>query len=211
MSEQSKTTSPKSLENFARGLLATTCLTAACGSTALAGTINLPNSDFGNSSPGVLLPTGTTLVNAFVGDLASEQGDLNPEWFEFQGLTPGATYNLSAVYDPLGPRGTSGNGENGVRMNVFTNSQTPLFTNLSLEGNGGEAAVSGVVPSDGFLDIEITGERAFSNTELAGRGSFYQVGLSVEGSTTPEPATFAQMGAGLAVAAGALMWRRKRS
>jgi MYXO-CTERM domain-containing protein len=210
MSEQNRANSPKTLDNFARGLLATTCLTAACGSTALAGTVNLPNSDFGNTTPGVLLPTGTTLVNAFVGELASEQGFLNPEWFEFQGLTPGATYNLSAVYSPFGPRGESGNGETGVRMNVFTNSQTPLFTNLSLEGPGLQAAVSGLVPSDGFLDIEITGNRG-SNTELAARGSFYQVGLSVEGSTTPEPATFAQMGAGLAVAAGALAWRRKRT
>ena len=209
MSEQNKTNSPKSLETFARGLLATTCLTAACGSTALAGTVNLPNSDFGNTTPGVLLPTGTTVVNAFVGELASEQGFLNPEWFEFQGLTPGASYNLSAVYDPLGSRGTSGNGESGVRMNVFTNSQTPLFTNLSLEFAG--VSQIGVVPSDGFLDIEITGNRATTNTELAARGSFYQVGLSVEGSTTPEPATFAQLGAGLAVAAGALAWRRKRS
>lgn len=196
---------PNSLENFARGLLSTTCLTVVCGSGAVAGTVaNLPNSDFPNSSPGVLLPMGTTVVNAFAGGLEGG-GSATPEWFEFQGLTSGNTYILTASYDPLGPRAESGNGETGIRLNVFTSSLSPLFTNQSLETafrGGTGASVSGSVPGDGFLDIEITG-RAES------QGSFYQVTLSEEAgsSTTPEPGTLVPVGLALA---GALAWSRKR-
>jgi hypothetical protein len=196
---------PSSLENFARGLLSTTCLTVVCGSGAVAGTVNLPNSDFPNSSPGVLLPAGTTVVNGFAGGLPSEGGSLTPEWFEFQGLTSGDTYILTASYNPLGRREESGNGESGLRLNVFTSSLSPLFTGQSLEtaGRGGTGAmVSGGVPGDGFLDIEIT-----ANVETP--GSFYQVTLSEEAgsSTAPEPGTLVPVGLGLA---GALAWSRKR-
>jgi hypothetical protein len=225
MLEKKNLTAPKSLDSFARGLLATTCLTAACGSTAIAGTINLPNSDFPNSPTGVLLPVGTTTVTGFAGELPGEGGFLNEEWFEFQGLTPGSSYSLSAQYFPLGDRETSGNGESGLRMNVFTDSLTPLFSSLSLEGSG--VTVSGVVPSDGFLDIEITTEQglggcgrpvlscdavprigqfrpALEGIALeSGGGSTYQVTLS----QVPEPGTLAT--AGLALA-GALAWARKR-
>jgi hypothetical protein len=225
MLEKKNLTAPKSLDSFARGLLATTCLTAACGSTAVAGTINLPNSDFPNSPTGVLLPVGTTAVTGFAGGLPSEGGFLNEDWFEFQGLTPGASYVLSAQYLPFGGRGESGNGESGLRMNVFTNSLTPIFSLLSLEFGG--VTVDGVVPSDGFLDIEITTERgeggcgarlalqcdslpkisqfkpAVEGISVEGSGSTYQVSLS----QVPEPGTLAT--AGLALA-GALAWARKR-
>jgi hypothetical protein len=218
MLEKKNLTAPKSLDSFARGLLATTCLTAACGSTAVAGTVNLPNSDFPNSPTGVLLPVGTTTVTGFAGELPSEGGFLNEDWFEFQGLTPGSSYTLSAQYLPL-------NAEAGLFMNVFTNSLQPILLNESLEGSGG--TLNGFVPSDGFLDVEITTERggeggcgsrpALSCDSLPRIGQFrpaletgslegganYQVTLS----QVPEPGTLAT--AGLALA-GALAWARKR-
>lgn len=205
MSERQKNLNlPNSLENFARGLLSTTCLTVVCGSGAVAGTVNLSNSDFPNSSPGVLLPVGTTVVNAFAGIPAETEGSLSPEWFEFQGLGAGDTYILTASYNPLGRFSESGNGESGLMLNVFDSSLSPLFTSQSLETafrGGTGASVSGSVPGDGFLDIEIT-----ANND---RGSFYQVTLSDEagGSTVPEPGTLVPVGLALA---GALAWSRKR-
>jgi len=191
------------LENFKRGLLSTTCLTVACGSSAMAGTVTEPMSAFPNSTPGYLLPVGTTIVNGFAGLKPGEGGLATTEWFEFQGLTPGSSFTMTADYNPQGRRGESGNGESGLRLNVFTDSQTPLFTNQSLEvaccGHTG-ASVTGTVPGDGFLDVEIT----------AGPqpGSFYQVALAAEaGSAVPEPGTLAPVGL---VLAGALAWSRKR-
>ncbi len=199
---------PRSVENFARGLLATTCLTAACGSSALASTVTLT---FGNQAtePGTLLPVGTTVVNGFVGALPNEAGTSNTDWFEFQGLTPGDTYTLTGVYNPLGGRGESGNGETGIRLAVFTDSQTPLFTNQYLEGSGvsGVSALVGTVPGDGFLDVEVVGNPFYRESPA---GSSYQVTLSQaaeRGSTVPEPASLST--AGLALA-GALAWKRKR-
>ncbi len=213
---------PGPLENLARGLLATTCLTVACGTGAVAGTVTEPIGAFPNSSPGYLLPVGTTIVNGFAGEQPSEAGFDSPDWFEFQGLTPGDTYTLTAVYDPLGPRPTTGNGESGLSISLFTSSQTPLFTAYSMEGAGvsGANALMGIVPSDGRLDVEMTAEAGEGGSQpIVGElrsqqlrsqqavegGSYYQVTLSQ--SAIPEPGTLAT--AGLALA-GALAWRRKR-
>jgi MYXO-CTERM domain-containing protein len=206
-------------------LLATTCLSVACGASASAGTITLTPG--AQSTPlGALLPVGTTTVDGFVGELPFE-GGFNPrDWFEFQGLTPGSSYNLTAVYDPLGPFEVSGNGESGLRMNVFTDTLTSLFLDQSLEGfqaNG--ANVTGIVPGDGNLEVEIyiVGNEGVGDkvSRLAGsavrplaveggesgngHGSSYQVQLNP--SEAPEPATLTT--AGLALA-GALAWRRRR-
>jgi hypothetical protein len=215
---------PKSVEKFARGLLTTTCLTAACGATAAAGTITLPETDFPNSAPGVLLATGTTVVNSFIGNLPFEGGPSSPEWFEFQGLTPGDTFDLTAAYNPLGPREGSGNGETGVRVSVFNSSLTPLFTDQSIENGGltGANMLVGIVPVDGLVDVEVFNQ--FTETALVPRtrplnvegvsqgfGSAYQVTLAdVPNNSVPEPGTATAMGLGLA-GAGALAWRRKRS
>ncbi len=193
---------PKSLENFARGLMATTCLTLASGTAAVAGSITLtPGAQ--PTSPGPLLPVGTNVVNGFVGSLPSEGGQVGPDWFEFQGLNAADTYTLTAAYNPLGPRGTSGNGETGVRVSLFNNSAVPYFTGVSVENAaGGSGAVLHVVPGDGFLDVEI-----FS-LDPASLGSNYQVTLTDNGpSGVPEPGTFGM--AGLALT-GALAWSRKR-
>jgi hypothetical protein len=82
-------------------LLATTCLTVACGVSATAGTITegVPPapSDFPNTSPGYLLPVGTTIVNGAVGSRWGETGNFDAaDWFEFTGLTAGASYTLTA-------------------------------------------------------------------------------------------------------------------
>ena len=197
---------PRSLENLAKGLLATTCLTVACGtSAAVAGTITEPIGAFPNSSPGYLLPAGTTVVDGYAGQRPGESGNDSPDWFEFQGLTPGDKYTLSAVYDPFGPRNNfqsemgSGNGESGLEISLFTRSQSALFTNQSMEGPG--AMLMGAVPADGFLDVKITSDES--------AGSYYQVTLAQTPASTgtPEPGTVATVGLALA---GALAWRRKR-
>ena len=59
-----------------------------------------------------------------------------------------------------------------------------------------------VVPADGFLEVEINtldGER--------GIGSSYQVTLTDDTTSLPEPGTLATVGVALA---GALAWSRKR-
>ena len=217
---------PRALENFARGLLATTCLTVACSTSGMATTFTLTPG--AQPDPlGTLLPTGTTIVDGFL--TAGVEGASQADWFEFQGLVPGSSYTLTGNYDPLGPRESSGNGETGLRMSVFTDTLTPLFTDTSLEsGSGHTATVMGTIPSDGNLEVEIY-TRAFmegapSNAvirsfqvegiseggERGQRGSFYQVQLTQNtevGSTVPEPASLTT--AGLALA-GALAWQRKR-
>jgi hypothetical protein len=213
---------PRSLENFARGLLATTCLTMAGSTAAQASTVTLL---FGTqTSPlGAQLPTGTTIVDGFVGASPYEGGFSPADWFEFQGLTPGSSYTLTGSYDPLGKFAESGNGESGLRMSVFTDTATPLFLDQSLEtaNRGGTGAqVMGTIPGDGNLEVEISepvgppAESVLRSFQVEGTlergGSYYQVQLTQNaevGSTVPEPASLTT--AGLALA-GALAWRRKR-
>ena len=214
---QTKLNLPPSLENFARGLLSTTCLTVACGASAVAGTVTLTPEQTPNTTPGVLLPIGTTIVDGFAGVKPSEAGFAGTDWFEFQGLTPGSSYTLTANYSPLlPPRAESGNGESGIVVNLFTNSQSPLFLNQSIEGmftgNMG-ATLTGIVPSDGFLDVEVVSNQPSEdggNFALNG-GSTFQVGLTAEtgsqSTNAPEPATLGTVGVALA---GALAWSRKR-
>lgn len=87
---------PKPLEDFARGLLATTCLSVAFSTSGLASTFTLTFSDQ-STEPGTLLPVGTTVVNGFVGLPPVELGLVSDDWFEFQGLTAGDTYTLTAA------------------------------------------------------------------------------------------------------------------
>jgi hypothetical protein len=216
--KQTKPNLPISLESFTRGLLSTTCLTVVCGSGAVAGTVTEPLTAFPNSSPGILLPTGTTLVNGFIGFKPAEAGFAGTDWFEFQGLTPGSSYTLTAAYNPLGSRTISGNGESGtegvsgrlpVDVSLFNSAQTLLATH-SIENAG--ASLSGIVPGDGLLDVEITGPSYSYEGNFEGKGgSFYQVAFTGEtgssGSSTPEPGTLAPVGLALA---GALAWSRKR-
>jgi hypothetical protein len=192
---------PKPLENFARGLMATTCLTLACGTSAVAGAITLtPGAQ--PTSPGTLLPAGTNIVNGWVGALPGEAGSFPIDWFEFQGLASTDNYTLTAAYNPLGGRPASGNGETGLSVSLFNNSAVPYFSGQSMEGAG---AVLQLVPGDGFLEVEVVGGTNFGSGPV---GSFYQVTLTDNGpSATPEPGTLATVGLALA---GALAWSRKR-
>ena len=199
-----------STSGFARGLLATTCLTVACGATAVAGTITEgvgpAPTDFDNSPKGYLLPVGTTVVNGYIGALPDEAGFDNQDWFEFQGLTPGASYTFHAAYSPLGLRSESGNGESNVFTDLFTDSGAILGEG-SIEGLG--KTITGVVPEDGFLGVAMFSEGftgPFAELGIPRGGSFYQVTLDTTESV-PEPATLLPVGLALA---GALAWRRKR-
>jgi hypothetical protein len=99
-----------------------------------------------------------------------------------------------------------------VTVNLLTNSQTPLFSNQSIEGVFTDdlgVTLNGVVPSDGFLDVEVVSNQI--PAEGSGSGSAYLATLTAEtGSQTsgvPEPGTLATVGLALT---GALAWSRRR-
>jgi hypothetical protein len=185
------------VQDFARGLLKTTCLTVVCGSAAVAGTITEGTSpapsDFPNTAPGYLLPVGTTLVT---GSTVEESAD----FFEFQGLQPGSTYTISASFGVLEE-------EAGMFMQVSNSSNSPLGSAASLEGtspSGSHAVRTGTVPSDGKVVVEI------ANDSESGGGA-YQVALSstpATPSSTPAPATAGEVVMGLG--ALRLLWPRLR-
>lgn len=206
-----------------RSLLASTCLTLACGSAASAGTItegtspapgNFPTTiNFSNLTElgPFVLPVGTNEVIGTSG-IVSENGD-TADWFEFQGLTPGFNFTLTALQNPRA--------ENGLRIQLFDTTSasigsanhinTGFSPNLpSLEGGSG-VTFTGTVPTDGKI---ITDVLEFFNGNPNIVNGFkdhggYDVTLSTA-AATPEPATLADGGLALAAAAAALAWRRKR-
>lgn len=168
-----------SLDTFARRLLATTCLTMAAGTAVQAGTVT-ESTDFDNSSPGFILPGGTTVVNGrvdcrFCGD--------DEDWFQFQGLLPGSSFTLTFENQPA----------SFLRafLDIFNSSGTILGEGAIFES--GSRQFLGTVPTDGTLRVRIGG--------IEEGGGAYSVSLN----EVPEPATLAP--AGLALA-GALAWRR---
>jgi PEP-CTERM motif len=179
-------------EKFAHTLLATTCLAAGVGGAASAsviteGTPPAP-SDFPNSFPGYSLPFGTNVV---IGTL-SPRTDV--DWFEFVDLEVGSAFSLFGQY-----YGTPT--EAGTQFYTFDSSQNPVGTGRevgqsSLEGSV-PTPISGYVPSDGNLFVEVSGDR-FSSA----------IGYELTFIYTPEPGTLACTGLALA---GALAWRRKRA
>jgi MYXO-CTERM domain-containing protein len=186
---QSITPKNHAMDKLARALLATTCLTGASGVASATAIVVVEGqgsapTDFPNSSPGYLLPVGTTEV----------QGQLHgttdtKDWIEFQDLAPGQGFSLHGFYTPL-------HQEKGVTFQTFTTSNVQ-FGNSSLEGMG--RPINGIIPSNGEIIVEIqfaqTGSPAYE----------FEMTANVD---MPEPSTLAT--AGLALA-GALAWRRKRS
>jgi hypothetical protein len=175
-------------EKFAKSLLTTTCLgVAASGgayaSTIVEGTVPAP-SDFPNSSPGFLLPLGTTVVQ---GQL--HQTTDNSDWFEFQDLAPGTGFSLLGKYNPL-------HQERGVSFEVFDSLGQQIGI-TTLEGQG--RTVNATVPVDGDLIVDVHFAQSGNPT--------YEFDLTATVQQTPEPAV--GLGAGLALAT-ALAWKRKR-
>ena len=175
---------------FTRNLLATTALTAACGGSAVAGTITENQGgtpEFGKSqSTPTVLPVGTNVVMGF---LAGAEDAV--DWFELTGLTGGQAFTLLSMYSP-------GSQEDGFRMNVFTDTGTQIGGTISLESNANHT-LNGIIPGDGNLVVEMV-----NLGSAAGSSGFYTDSLN----PSPEPATLAT--AALALGAGALAWRRRR-
>jgi hypothetical protein len=164
----------------------------------MAGTITEGTSpapaDFPNSGPGYLLPVGTTVV---IGTL-TQTTDIN-DWFEFQDLTAGTTFSLLGKYNPL-------HQEKQTSFLVYNSSSSSVGVgnagvgHATLEGQG--QIVTGTVPSDGILEVDVQGSRSGS----AG----YEIDLTASiGNASPAPEPSTMLGTGLALA-GALAWRRKR-
>jgi hypothetical protein len=176
-------------EKLARALLATTCLTGAAGmasaSTIIEGQAPAP-ADFANSfALATLLPPGTTIVMGSV-----TGGDLE-DFFQFSPLIAGDPYTVTATF--------FGFTEEGLRVSLFDSSQNNLNFG-SLEGAG--ASLSGTVPGDGTLIVEMIKVSGFGNPGQ------YSVTFTDNAPDTPEPATLPE--AGLALA-GALAWSRRRT
>jgi hypothetical protein len=174
----SEKTAVSAVKKFARQLMTTTCLTAAAVGAAHAGVINetsVPGGDFSNTFGGAnVLPVDTTEV---IGQI-NPSGDT--DFFEFSGLTAGGAYSLTGIYTNIAQYG------------IFDSSDNPLN---ALTDN--PASLSGVIPGDGILVVEVQ-----SNEQVAG----YDLTLDPS-SGAPEPASMAGAGLGLA---GAWLLRRKR-
>jgi hypothetical protein len=196
---------PKPLEHFARGLLATTCLTVACGATAMASTVTEGSPPgtapyFPTTPNGYLLPVGTNEVIGVLG-LVGETGDFGPtSWFEFQGLTPGGSYSLSAFTEA----------GDFVRLSFFNDSMPSALGGLDPGEKGGTDSTTLTAPADGNLvvnmySIDEGGGQAFQVNIAANR---VETGPVEGGSTVPEPSTMG--GVGLGLGALALAWHRRR-
>ena len=162
------------------------------GTGAMASTFNetsLPSGDFPNAMPAYLLPVGTTTV---IGQVHVETADV-ADFFEFQGLQPGGDILVSGI--------TTDFNFDGLFMSAFTSNGT-FLSGESLEG--GSAALTGQIPSDGKLVIEVAPFTGVEGGSCESCYGDYQVSVS----NIPEPSALA--GTGLAMAAGAFAWRRKR-
>jgi hypothetical protein len=191
---------PQSLERFVRGLLTTTCLTVACGSSAIASSVfegsgpPVP-ADFPNFANGYLLPVGTTGVTGTIGEGAGAEGGFDSsDWFEFQGLTGSASYTLTGA--PVG--------ESSIRVDLFDDSATPgspIGSELDFEGALGiPHSVTFTSPGDGNVVVDVF-------TACDCDGGPYTLTLSPD--SIPEPSTLA--GVGLGLTGIAVAWRRRRS
>ncbi len=164
--------------------MATTCLTVAAGSMAMAGTYTGPYGSSGTpgTAPDVGLDspiTGTATLNGH-----SEQ------WFEIEGLPGGVSLaSLMTIQDVSGdPLGYTLEDDLGNVLLGPTGLSAPNF-----------ATLSGNTPADGNVVVEIAAtNEAPSN---------WQVTVNV---SAPEPGTVAAVGIGL-LGLGALGLRRRRS
>jgi hypothetical protein len=159
---------------YLKRLLATTCLTVLPASAALAQTVTEGTSpapsDFPNTFPGYVLPAGTTSV---FGTASGVEGAGDKDYFEFQGLQPGGTYNLKATFNPLGYEG-------GLDALIYNSSGTQLG-DQSMEGSGANFLV--IAPADGKLDVQVSQTNSFES------GLPYVVSLTQPAAPVPAPAS----------------------
>ncbi len=180
------------LDKLARALLASSCLAGAAGianadSIITEGVAPAP-ALFPTSSPGYVLPLGTTTVNGALCEGECGVGTEHVAWFEFQGLLPASTF----VVTPF----SSVSVESGYEVLTSTGG---FINSCDLEAG---CTVTGAVPADGKLAIGV-----FSECGQCGIIP-YQINLAASLEPTPEPATLPTVGLALA---GALAWRRRRT
>lgn len=198
---------------FLRSMLASSCLTAAAGTAAMASTFNetsVPGLDFPGSPLGTLLPAGTTTV---LGRLVTQ---LDTDWFQFQGLAAGTPFSLHGHY------GTGSLVERAINYNVF-NSSLGYLGGGFLEGGG--STVNGTVPTDGKLIVNLFPGTAIGSVEFFEQGPVqfeqgtvqgflgqdtisFAVDLTADTRQIPEPSSLAVMAP---VLAGAFAWRRRKA
>jgi len=171
------------LKKFARGLLTTTCLTAAAAGMAQAGIIN----ESGNFGATDAFGNSFALLTALPGGTTEVQGALNPagdnDFFRFSGLLAGASYSFVGFYE-IG----------AAQFGVLTSGGATLN---ALASN--PASMTGVVPGDGMLVVQVLQNEQVMN---------YDLQLTAAQAGVPEPSTAAGAGLGLALA-GAMTLRRK--
>jgi hypothetical protein len=192
------TAARKSIGKFARTLLATTCLTAASGGAALAGTISYTEGSapapgtFSTNFSGALT---TSLPAATIPGITNVSGSVNGEdslaFFELTGLGTG-TFTLTATeFSEFGE----------AAVTVLTDGDAVLEGPTDFDEGEMASFGSMSIPSDGNLVIEVE--------QLMESPSNFTVSVDTTASTAtvPEPSTIATVGLGLA---GALTLRRRR-
>jgi hypothetical protein len=173
------------LKKFARGLLATTCLTIASGVAVRAAIVN-EGVDFSNSSlTPFVLPAGTDVVNGSI-----SFGIDGSDWVQFTNLVGGSLFTLTAstpvtLFFPT--------------VNVLDSTQAPVAGPSAFSGGSDANLGPAFVPADGNLIVGVV------TTNSEGPIGYT---LTLNPQTVPEPATCGSVGLALA---GALLWRRKRN
>jgi hypothetical protein len=174
----------KSLKKFARGLLATTCLTIASSGAARAGTYT-EAADFSNSSlTPFVLPSDTNIVTGtlfFSTDTA--------DWVEFTNLLGGSLFTLNA---------TTPTSFFFPTVNVLDDKQAQVAGPGAFSSGSDANLGPALVPADGNLIVGVS----TAGTEGA---AGYTITLNAQQSV-PEPGTLGSVGLALA-----FLWRRKRN
>jgi PEP-CTERM motif len=164
--ESSKTAA---LKRFARGLLTTTCLTAAAAGMAQATVVHettVAGSDFGNSFAARNdLGSGVTEV---IGSIPFSDSD----FFQIGGFLAGGSYTITGGYTGF--------------ANYAVLNSAGSTVNGALVGN--PATMTGTIPSDGILVVQV------QNSE----GGTYDLTLAAPTSGVPEPSTLGGVGLALA-------------
>jgi PEP-CTERM motif len=157
------------LKKFARGLLTTTCLTAAAAGMAQAGVVNessVAGADFGNTF-GLRNNLGAG-VTEVIG--AAPNGDV--DFFSISGLLGGGAFSISGIYTGF------------ANYSVLNSAQGTVSA-----GGGNLSPLTGTIPNDGILVVQVSGSEGPTTYDLT---------LSAPTSGVPEPSTLGGVGLALA-------------